>query len=634
MQMSDFKKLIFSPVLVAAVLATTVANVERSQAETVDALKTNTVLTASDSSLNPDLTPSGQIQEMTVAQLTNLASKTETQSEAKIAAPIKPLTPVEESSLIRNLNRNDLGETTAQNVTSVSQLSDVQPTDWAFTALQSLVERYGCIAGYPDRTYRGQRATSRYEFAAGLNACLDKINELIASGLADKVSKEDLAALQKLQEEFAAELAALRTRIDAVEAKTAQLEAQQFSTTTKLNAEAIVALGDSFGGNNINGFLNLPTSDQSNTVFQYRVRLNFDTSFSGRDRLRVRLQASNAKPVFTIGDGITSSTTFSNDGRSTFDETVLALNNNSVSLDRLDYRFPIGDKARVTIFAKGAAHYYYADTINPYFDDQTGGNGAISNFGERNPIYNINAGGAGIGFNYIFSDALRLDLGYIAVNANDPTGTNGLFGDTYSALAQLVIKPSDNFKIGLSYAHAYSAPNIFRYGTPGNNTGSIYASLIGLGLPGLTGLPDSPAFFGLSSITDTYGVSASYQFNPGFAVSAWGGYTAAKLKGFGDGDIWNYAISFAFPNLFQEGNLGGIIFGSEPTLTGLRYNFGGTSSSEIRNRDNVLHLEAFYKYRLSKNISITPGIVWLPAVNQRSANDDIFVVTLRTTFTF
>lgn len=39
-------------------------------------------------------------------------------------------------------------------VTSVSQLSDVQPTDWVFQALQSLVERYGCIAGYPDGTFR------------------------------------------------------------------------------------------------------------------------------------------------------------------------------------------------------------------------------------------------------------------------------------------------------------------------------------------------------------------------------------------------------------------------------------------------------------------------------------------------
>ena len=30
--------------------------------------------------------------------------------------------------------------------TSVSKLSDVRPTDWSFQALQSLVERYGCIA--------------------------------------------------------------------------------------------------------------------------------------------------------------------------------------------------------------------------------------------------------------------------------------------------------------------------------------------------------------------------------------------------------------------------------------------------------------------------------------------------------
>ena len=59
-------------------------------------------------------------------------------------------------------------------VTSVTQLSDVQPTDWAFQALQSLVERYGCIAGYPDGTYKGNRAMTRFEFAAGLNACLDK----------------------------------------------------------------------------------------------------------------------------------------------------------------------------------------------------------------------------------------------------------------------------------------------------------------------------------------------------------------------------------------------------------------------------------------------------------------------------
>src|SRR6476661_6670986 len=120
----------------------------------------------------------------------------------------------------------------AAQVTSVSQLSDVRPTDWAFQALQSLVERYGCIAGYPDGTFRGNRAMTRYEFAAGLNACLDKVSELIRGGTGNFATRDDLAALQRLQEEFAAELATLRGRVDALESRTSELEANQFSTTT------------------------------------------------------------------------------------------------------------------------------------------------------------------------------------------------------------------------------------------------------------------------------------------------------------------------------------------------------------------------------------------------------------------
>ena len=87
------------------------------------------------------------------------------------------------------------GESLSQ-VPSVDQLSDVQPSDWAFSALQSLVERYGCIVGYPNRTYQGNRALSRYEFAAGLSACLDRVNELIASSTADTVSKADLETIR------------------------------------------------------------------------------------------------------------------------------------------------------------------------------------------------------------------------------------------------------------------------------------------------------------------------------------------------------------------------------------------------------------------------------------------------------
>ncbi len=133
-------------------------------------------------------------------------------------------------------------------VTSVTQLSDVQPTDWAFQALQSLVEKYGCIVGYPDSTFRGQRAMTRYEFAAGLNACLDRVNELIAAATADLATKEDLATLQRLMEEFAAELATIRGRVENLEGRVAQLEGTQFSTTTKLQGEAVFGLADAWGG--------------------------------------------------------------------------------------------------------------------------------------------------------------------------------------------------------------------------------------------------------------------------------------------------------------------------------------------------------------------------------------------------
>ena len=196
---------------------------------------------------------------------------------------------------------------TAQNVTSVSQLSDVRPTDWAFTALQSLVERYGCIAGYPDRTFRGKQATSRYEFAAGLNACLDKINEIIASGLSDKVGKQDLATLQKLQEEFAAELATLRGRVDALDAKTAKLEAQQFSTTTKLYGQAIFGLQNRFANTGSltprNGIRNTP-DDATNLTFGYNLQLSLVTQFDNRSLLLTGLQVGNASTASLIFDSV------------------------------------------------------------------------------------------------------------------------------------------------------------------------------------------------------------------------------------------------------------------------------------------------------------------------------------------
>jgi len=125
-------------------------------------------------------------------------------------------------------------------VTPTTDLSDVKPTDWAYLALQSLRKRYGILAGYRDGTFRGNRALTRYEFAAGLN-------QMIEAGLKNKVSRDDMVTLQRLQDEFTGELTALRGRVDTVEASTAQLEADQFSTTTLVLADFVVTVEKRYG---------------------------------------------------------------------------------------------------------------------------------------------------------------------------------------------------------------------------------------------------------------------------------------------------------------------------------------------------------------------------------------------------
>jgi Carbohydrate-selective porin, OprB family len=147
---------------------------------------------------------------------------------------------------------------------------------------------------------------------------MDRVNELIAAATADMASKEDLATLQKLQEEFAAELATLRGRVDAVEAKVATLEKQQFSTTTKLQGEVAFSVADSFGDN-----------DNTETVLQNRMRLQLVTSFTGKDKLFTRLAAGNLGTSFAAQNG-------TQEGRFAYDGQT----NNDVVIDRLHY---VGD---------------------------------------------------------------------------------------------------------------------------------------------------------------------------------------------------------------------------------------------------------------------------------------------------
>lgn len=477
-------------------------------------------------------------------------------------------------------------------VTNVSQLKDVQPGDWAYEALRSLVERYGVIAGYPDGTFRGNRALSRDEFAAALNLALNRISQVLPVANGDAIAKEDLVILERLKEEYTLELALLRGKVDELTARTEELKLIGFSTTTKLAGEAIFGVAGVATGENADG---KPIDDVA--IFGHRTRLNLETSFTGRDILRTRLQAE--------GLGSLSERTLTPEGDLFFTGDT----SSDVVIDELLYQFPVGKNTEVVVAANAADAENFTNTVNPYLDGD-GGSGALSRFGTRPSIYYL-VEGAGIGIRHAFNDKLELSLGYLAGDADNPESGNGLFNGSYGALAQVLFKPSDRASIGLTYVHAYK--NDLQ---TGSNDANLNNQLNPLGFP---------------VVSNSYGVEASFQISPRFVVGGWVGYTAARAIALGDANIWNWALTLAFPDLGKTGNLAGVIVGMEPKVTN-RAN--SLSQLGIQDSDTSLHLEAFYQYQVTDNIAITPGIIWLTAPDHNAANDDLVIGTIRTTFTF
>jgi hypothetical protein len=462
-------------------------------------------------------------------------------------------------------------------VTSITQLADVRPTDWAFQALQSLIERYGCVAGYPDGTFRGNQAMTRYEAAALVNACLDRVSELLDLG--DFVTQDDLAAIQRLQEEFAAELATLRGRVDGLEARVSELEANQFSTTTKLRGEVLFL---------VSGVFDQDDQFDDQVIFVNRVRLNFDTSFSGEDRLRTRLQARNI-PRFN-GDQI-GFQTGGNEG-------------NVVQLDDLIYTFPIGNFINATVGANSLdIDDLTRSIITPH--GQSSGSGAISEFADPRQYETFAGSGAGAGaiINLIDEDdvGLSLDFGYVG---NEPTGVSegsGFFNGNYSIIGQLTFT-SDFLDAAVTYVNAYDDTTV------SSEISRVYDF-------------EGPV------IGNTYGGQINFKLGDDGQFQLGGGVAYTDVTGIGarpDYDLWSWQGTFALQDLGGDGNLLGILAGVP------QY----TRDLPGQTRDTGFLTELYYRFNINNNIALTPSVIWLADPFNNNEIDDTIIGTLRTTFRF
>ncbi|AUT02000.1 hypothetical protein CLI64_17300 [Nostoc sp. CENA543] len=486
-------------------------------------------------------------------------------------------------------------ETTLEQVTSVSQLQDVQPQDWAFAALQSLVERYGVIAGYPNGTFRGSRAMSRYEFAAGINAVLEQVNELIRKGKSDLVASEDLEKLRRLQTIFAPELATLRGRVDNLEAQNAMLEPNQFSTTTKLQGQAIFAFNiGGFAGDRIIAPRGRVIADNDpNATLIYRLSLDLNTSFYGTDLLKVRLvtgsDGANDNAGGYLEPNLGSTLDFSIPGR-----------NDQLSIGRLYYTFKPIEDLQVTI---GPA------IVAPDFVDQNRyANISFLDFSTQALVNNYillpRPAGAGAFINWQpKASPFKLRALYVAGDATDSLPENrrligggaaedirlfptagggadgGLFGDPYQGFVELEYTPSKTLAVRLQYSG-----------------GRLFGS----------------SFNGV-------GVNFDLALNNRVGVFGRYGYASYPDTSLGDINPHYWMAGLGFRDLFMERAIAGIAIG-QPFIE----NAVGDSTQ--------MNFEAFYNFPVTDHIRVTPLIQVIAHPSNQDSNGTIITGTLRTVF--
>jgi len=458
-----------------------------------------------------------------------------------------------------------------EQLSSAQQFSDLRPSDWAYQALSNLIERYGCVAGYPGGQLVGQQAISRYEAAALLNACLDRISD-------------STETLRRLLQEFAKELAVLRGRVDGLEARVGVLEANRFSTTTRLRGQASFVLG----GNRFSGSDPIQVQQSREqfgaTTFNYDVQLSFDTSFSGKDLLRTNLRAGNFD--FTRNS-------FGGGGPSSLSLLEVAFQEDCgsgancadvVAIDRLFYQVPLGD---FTVTVGGRVEQddmlaiwpsvYPSDTVLNVFT-LAGAPGAYNN-----------ALGAGAGL-WWQKNGWAVSANYVAANgdsAHPDQGGIGTAGAGSSGTLQIGYS-GKAWAIAAAYARMQNANELIPEGTAFSlnsfsNPGHTDAiALSGYWQPAQAGwIPAISAGWGLNSSS----------YSPGNSGT---GLVSTSQS-------WSVGLEWA--DVFRKGNSLGMAVGQPTFATRL---VGGDTPN-----DGNLAWEWWYKLQVSDSIAVTPALFYL-----------------------
>ena len=456
-------------------------------------------------------------------------------------------------------------EASADQVSSVTQFfSDVYPTDWAYQALANLVETYGCVAGYPNGSFRGNRVMTRYEAAALLNACLDRVSE---------VTDE----LKRLIKEFEIELAIIKGRVDGLEARVGELGATHFSTTTKLSGLATFVTGANRFKGSASRLRSVSNAEFGGTVFNYDLQLALETSFSGKDQLTTVLRAGNFdgdRNVFGSGgpSGLATLETAYQEG----DQP------NQLAIDKLFYSFPIGDSISITAGPLVGqedmlAMWPSAYPSSPILDVLTL-NGAPG-------AYNKNLG-AGAGISWSGPSGLRASANYVSANgALSETRTGGFATDEAAGTGTVQLGwEGESWNVAAIYAQIQNGQDLIAYATPfTQKTLSPRGVTHAFGFGGSWSPEDSGW---LPSVSLGWGVNQSDTQRKGQVSTS-----------------QSWAVGLEWNDVFMAGNNTGMAVGQPVFATDLR---GADTPA-----DGQFIWEWWYQFQVTDTISITPALFYL-----------------------
>ena len=482
------------------------------------------------------------------------------------------------------------------------QFSDVVPGDWAYTALQSLSERYSCIDNVYTQNLNSGQALTRYEAAALVNACLE--------GAAVDVS----AYIARLSNEFGTEMAILKGRVDGLDENTSEFNAGQVSSVTKFSGEANFVVGrNRWSGSRVENPPSGYNERLGKVTFNYDYQLAVDTSFTGHDRLRTVLRSGNFGTTNNAFSGLGNGTG-SNDEDIPMNALDVAFNSESIVVDRLFYQFPLNDQ----IIVKAGPLIRQDDTLAMRASAYSEGKILDVFTSAGSPATYNNNQGVGLGLMWE-KGYFNMSASHIAAKGDD--ATVGFFADEESdgtTTIQLGYRP-ENWGIALGYSYSDGDVPI-PAGTDEihDETGSDsehYQSfaLSSFWIPEATGWPSVSAGVGYSLVTDEDGSD----FERNYALS--------------------WILGLQWNDIFAEGNAAGIAAGQPPFET------SETVKDDPDLSDHNYAFETWYKFQLTDRLSCTPALFYFVRQTGSDGADDLeygdgtfnnFGGLIKTTFTF